>query len=295
METELVEQLKRVLTSLEQLLPKPVARINWAACHAANWRRHSFAGYLEPIFNIDSLQLDDLLGIDRQKGIVEGNTRQFLAGLPANNILLWGARGTGKSSLVRALLHTYAPRGLRVIQVDKDDLSHLPDIVDAIKDEPYKYIIFSDDLSFDVGESSYKMLKSALDGSVYAPPENVLVYVTSNRRHLLPEYESDNRGAMMVEGEIHHGEAAEEKISLSGRFGIWVSFHPCSQEQYLRVSRQWAEKLCRKSGANLEWTSEATEEAIHWAEKKGDRSGRIAYQFASNWVGRNLLGAQAGI
>ena len=292
MDMELTEQLKRVLTSLEQLLPKPAAKVNWGECHAANWRRHSFAGFLEPIFSIESLHMDDLLGIDKQKQVVETNTRQFLAGLPANNILLWGSRGTGKSSLVRALLHTYAPRGLRVIQVDKDDLIHLPDIVDAIKDEPYKYIIFSDDLSFDVGESSYKMLKSALDGSVYAPPENVLIYVTSNRRHLLPEYESDNRGAMMVEGEIHHGESVEEKISLSGRFGIWVSFHPFSQEQYLSVTRQWVEKLCRKSDDILEWTREAADEAILWSQKKGDRSGRIAYQFATNWVGRNLLGKQ---
>lgn len=292
MEPELTEQLKRVLTSLEQLLPKPATKVNWAECHAANWRQHSFAGFLEPIFNIERLHMDDLLGIDEQKRVVETNTRQFLAGLPANNILLWGSRGTGKSSLVRALLHTYAPRGLRVIQVDKDDLVHLPEIVDAIKDEPYKYIIFSDDLSFGVGESSYKVLKSALDGSVYAPPENVLIYVTSNRRHLLPEYESDNRGAMMVEGEIHHGESVEEKISLSGRFGIWVSFHPFSQDQYLSVIRQWVEKLCLKNGANLEWTREVADEAILWSQKKGDRSGRIAYQFATNWVGRSLLGNQ---
>jgi hypothetical protein len=292
MEPELTEQLKRVLTSLEQLLPKPAAKINWSECHAANWRQHSFAGFLEPIYNIESLHMDDLMGIDEQKQVVETNTRQFLAGLPANNILMWGSRGTGKSSLVRALLHTYALRGLRVMQVDKDDLIHLPDIVDAIKDEPYKYIIFSDDLSFGVGESSYKILKSALDGSVYATPENVLIYVTSNRRHLLPEYESDNRGAMMVEGEIHHGESVEEKISLSGRFGIWVSFHPFSQEQYLSVTRQWVEKLCRKSGATLEWNKETADEAILWSQKKGDRSGRIAYQFATNWVGKSLLGKQ---
>lgn len=289
MEAELAEQLKRVLSSLELLLPKPVASIDWDACLAANWRRHSFAGYLEPISCIAPLHLDDLLGIDRQKEIVEVNTRQFLAGFPANNILLWGTRGTGKSSLVRALLHSYSADGLRIVQVDKDDLIHLPDIVDSIKNKPYKYIIFSDDLSFDVGESSYKMLKSALDGSVYAPPENVLIYVTSNRRHLLPEYESDNRGAMMVEGEIHHGESVEEKISLSGRFGIWVSFHPFSQEQYLDVTRTWMEKLCAKSGATFDWTSEVAGEAILWAQKKGDRSGRIAHQFASDKVGRLLL------
>ena len=289
LDPETTAQLKRVLASLELLLPKPVAKVDWNASHAANWRRHSFAGYLEPIDTIESIHLDDLLGIDKQKRTVEENTRQFLAGYPANNILLWGTRGTGKSSLVRALLHSYAPQGLRVIQVDKDDLVHLPDIVDEIKGEPYKYIVFSDDVSFEVGESSYKMLKSALDGSVYAPPENVLIYVTSNRRHLLPEYESDNRGAMMVEGEIHHGEAVEEKISLSGRFGIWVSFHPFSQDQYLEVVRQWVEKLARKSGTELDWNKEGQDAAVLWSQKKGDRSGRIAFQFASNWVGQRLL------
>jgi predicted AAA+ superfamily ATPase len=289
MDPELTAQLRRVLSSLEQMLPKPVAGIDWLACHAANWRRHSFSGQLEPIPDIESTHLDDLLGIEKQKLLVEENTRQFLAGFPANNILLWGTRGTGKSSLVRALLHTYAPMGLRVIQVDKDDLVHLPDIVDKVKDLPYKFVIFSDDLSFDLGESSYKMLKSALDGSVYAPPENVLIYVTSNRRHLLPEYESDNRGAMMVGGEIHHGEAVEEKISLSGRFGIWVAFHPFSQDQYLEVVRQWIGKLCAKNNLVLEWTRDVQDAAILWAQNKGDRSGRIAYQFASNWVGRSLL------
>ena len=225
---------------------------------------------------------------------MEANTRQFLACLPANNMLLWGTRGTGKSSLVRALLWRYAPQGLRVIQVDKDDLVNLPEIVDLLKWEPYRFIIFSDDVSFEVGESSYKMLKSALDGSVYAPPENMLIYVTSNRRHLLPEYESDNKGAMMVEGEIHHGESAEEKISLSGRFGIWVPFHPFSQEQYLDVVRQWVEKLAGRCGAEVPWSAACEQAAILWSQKKGDSSGRIANQFASDWVGRYLLPAQPG-
>ncbi|MGE5247621.1 MAG: ATP-binding protein [Verrucomicrobiota bacterium] len=286
---ELTEQWKRVLTSLELLLPKPVPRIDWASCHAANWRRHSYAGFMEPVVRLDTIRLDDLLGIERQKEDVVGNTRQFLMGLPANNILLWGTRGTGKSSLVRALLPAFAGQGLRVIQVDRDDLVHLPDIVDRVKDEPYKFILFSDDLSFESGNASYKMLKSALDGSVYAPPDNVLIYVTSNRRHLMPEYESDNRGAMMVEGEVHHGEAVEEKISLSGRFGLWVSFHPFSQELYLEVTRQWVDKLCAKSGRSLEWTKDAREQAVLWSQKKGDRSGRIAYQFACHWVGRHLM------
>jgi predicted AAA+ superfamily ATPase len=289
LDPELTAQLKRVLTSVEQFLPRPVPRIDWSVTNAANWRRHSFAGYLEPLREVESIMLDDLLGIDEQKRAIEENTRQFLAGLPANNCLLWGTRGTGKSSLVRAILNGYAAQGLRVIQVDKDDLVYLPDIVDAIKHEPYRFILFSDDVSFEAGDSSYKMLKSALDGSVYAPPENALIYVTSNRRHLLPEYESDNRGAMMVNNEIHHGEAVEEKISLSGRFGIWVGFHPFSQDQYLDVVRQWVGKLCTRMGVEQIWDEEGRRAAILWSQKKSDRSGRIAYQFASHWVGRRLL------
>ena len=289
LDAELVGQLKRVLEAAEFLLPKPVAAIDWSVCHAANWKRHSYAGFLEPVASIERIALEDLLGIEGQKRTVEENTRQFLAGLPANNALLWGTRGTGKSSLVRALLRRYAGEGLRVIQVDKDDLVHLPDIVDRLKCEPYRFIIFSDDVSFEVGESSYKMLKSALDGSVYAPPDNMLIYVTSNRRHLLPEYESDNKGAMMVEGEIHHGESVEEKISLSGRFGIWVAFHPFSQDQYLEVVRQWVGKLAVRHAAEVPWDFACEQAAILWSQKKGDRSGRIASQFANNWVGQYLL------
>lgn len=289
MDTELTQQLKQVLTSLQLLLPKPAEAIDWAVCHAANWRRHSFAGYLEQVESIELVSLNDLLGIEDQKQTVEENTRQFLAGYPANNILLWGTRGTGKSSLIRAILNEYAAEGLRIVQVEKSDLVHLPDIVDAIKRLPYRFIIFSDDVSFEPGESSYKMLKSALDGAVYALPDNVLIYVTSNRRHLLPEYENDNRGAMMVNNEIHHGEAVEEKISLSGRFGLWVGFHPFSQEQYVRVARQWAEKLCAKQGVELLWAKEAEDQAIQWSYMKGDSSGRIAYQFACRWVGNQLL------
>jgi len=292
MDAELTAQLKQVLSSLQLLLPKPAGPINWSVCQAANWRRHSFAGYLEPVENIEQVSLNDLLGIEDQKQAVEENTRQFLAGYPSNNILLWGTRGTGKSSLIRAILNRYAPEGLRIVQVEKSDLVHLPDIVDSIKRQPYRFIIFSDDVSFEPGESSYKMLKSALDGAVYALPDNVLIYVTSNRRHLLPEYESDNRGAMMVNNEIHHGEGVEEKISLSGRFGLWVAFHPFSQEQYLRVTRQWAEKLCAKQGVKTLWSKEAEEQAIQWSYLKGDSSGRIAYQFACRWVGAQLLSSK---
>jgi predicted AAA+ superfamily ATPase len=289
LDPELTERLKRVLAAVEPLLPRPVEKIDWATCHAANWRRSTFAGTLEPVPSVETVHLDDLLGIEPQKRVVEENTRQFLAGLPANNALLWGVRGTGKSSLVRALLHAYADRGLRIVQVDKDDLVSLPAIVDELKAQPFKFLVFSDDLSFESGDASYKVLKSALDGSVYGVPDNVLIYVTSNRRHLVPEYESDNRGAMLVEGEVHHGEAVEEKISLSGRFGLWVGFHPFSQDLYVDVVRRWVEKLSEKLGRRVAWTKESEAAAILWSQKKGDRSGRIAYQFACDLVGRSLL------
>jgi predicted AAA+ superfamily ATPase len=289
LDPELTSQLKRVLAALEPLLPRPAAPIDWATCHAANWHRGPFSGTLEPVPEIEAMHLDDLLGIEAQKRAVEANTRQFLAGLPANNALLWGTRGTGKSSLVRALLHAYAAQGLRIIQVDKDDLVSLPAIVQAVKARPWRFVVFSDDLSFEAGDPSYKVLKSALDGSVYALPDNVLIYVTSNRRHLVSEFASDNRGAMMVEGEVHHGEAVEEKISLSGRFGLWVAFHPFSQDRYLEVVRQWVTRLAAQAGLATPWSADAEAEAILWSQKKGDRSGRIAWQFACDWVGREAL------
>jgi uncharacterized protein len=294
LDPELTEQLKRLAAALEPLLPRPAAPIDWATCHAANWHRGPFTGALEPVQSIEAIHLDDLLGIEPQKRALEENTRQFLAGLPANHTLLWGTRGTGKSSLVRALLHAHAGHGLRIVQVDKDDLASLPAIVEALEAQPYKFILFSDDLSFETGDASYKMLKSALDGSVYALPANVLIYVTSNRRHLVPEYESDNRGAMMVEGEIHHGEAVEEKISLSGRFGLWVAFHPFSQDLYVEVVREWVARLGQKVGAAPAWTPQAEAEAVLWSQRRGDRSGRIAYQFACAFVGRQALERSGG-
>lgn len=212
---EVVEQLERVLSAVEQLLPQAVEPIDWARTTAANWRRHSFAGYLEPIENIENTALEELVGIDRQKQILERNTCQFLRGFPANNALLWGSRGTGKSSLVRALLNKYAIEGLRIIQIDKHDLNFLSDIFAQIGKQPYRYIILCDDLSFEPDDPGYKILKSVLDGSVYASPKNVLIYVTSNRRHLLPEFHTDNLGAKMVHNEIHHGEAVEEKTAPS--------------------------------------------------------------------------------
>jgi len=289
MDHELQQQLKRVLTAVEKLLPKAVAPVDWKIANAAVWRRHAMSGHLEAIHAGAVMELDDLLGIDHQKDVVVENTRQFLAGFPANNILLWGTRGTGKSSLVRGILNAYAPKGLRLVQVDKNDIINLPDIVAEIRGEPYRFIIFADDVSFETGESSYKMLKSALDGSVYAPPENALIYVTSNRRHLLPEYESDNRGAMMVNNEIHHGESVEEKISLSNRFALWVGFHPFTQDQYVDVARQWTEKVAAAYGFDFEWSGALAKEAIDWSHVKGDKSGRTAWQFANQWVGRAML------
>ena len=289
LDADLIDQLRRVLTSVEQILPKPVLPIDWALCPAANWRRHSLAGYLEPLPATDTIRLEDLLGIDEQKRIIEENTRQFLRGYPANNILLWGSRGTGKSSVVRALLNSYAPEGLRIIQVDKDDIPSLPDIFSQITGLPYRFIIFCDDLSFDTGEKSYKILKSALDGSVYSAPANTLIYVTSNRRHLLPEYMTDNLGAKMVNNEIHHGEAVEEKISLSDRFGLWVAFYVFSQDQYLQVVRRCINKLAEENGITLPWNRQTEEAAVAWSHEKSKRCGRTALQFARRWVGRAML------
>ncbi len=292
LDSHVVAQLSRVLASLEQLLPKAVPAIDWSLCPAANWRKHSLSGYLEPMMANDGVDLDGLLGIDAQKEVVEENTRQFLAGHPCNNILLWGSRGTGKSSLVRALLNHYAPQGLRVIQVDKEDLIHLPDIFSLIAPCPYKFIIFCDDLSFEEGEKSYKVLKSALDGSVYAAPANTLIYVTSNRRHLLPEYKSDNFGSYMKGGEIHHGETVEEKISLSDRFGLWVAFSPFSQEHYLKVVRHCITMLAEESATDIPWSREAEIAALAWSHDKSKSCGRTALQFAKNWVGQRLLHGQ---
>ncbi|BCR03852.1 ATPase [Desulfuromonas versatilis] len=289
---EVVARLERVLSSVEMLLPKAVKPVDWASCHAANWRRHSFSGYLEPVKVTDTTSLEELLGVEEQKAIMTSNTRQFLAGLPANNALLWGSRGTGKSSLVKALLNKYADKGLRVIQVEKEDLIYLSEIFSAVENEPYRFILLCDDLTFEVGELSYKMLKSALDGSVYSAPENVLIYVTSNRRHLLPEYESDHLGGKFVKGELQQSEAMEEKVSLSDRFGLWVPFHVFTQDRYVDAVRLCIERESRQRKVEIPWSRELEQEAIKWSHDKSKRCGRTAFQFSKNYVGRYLLGKQ---
>ncbi|ABQ25839.1 ATP-binding protein [Geotalea uraniireducens] len=286
---EVVAQLERVLGSVEMLLPKAIKPIDWAKCHAANWRRHSFSGFLEPVKVTDTTSLDELLGVEKQKEVMVNNTRQFLKGLPANNALLWGSRGTGKSSIVKALLNEFAPQGLRAIQVEKEDLIYLSDIFTAVENEPYRFILLCDDLTFEVGELSYKMLKSALDGSVYSAPENVLIYVTSNRRHLLPEYETDHIGGKFVNGELQQSEAMEEKVSLSDRFGLWIAFHAFSQDRYLDAVRLCVERQAREREVEIPWTKELEQDAIKWSHDKTKRCGRTAFQFSKNWVGRYLL------
>ena len=286
---EVVARLERVLSSIEMLLPRAVKPVDWSTCHAANWRRHSFSGYLEPVKVTDSTTLDQLLGVDEQKETMLNNTRQFLSGLPANNALLWGSRGTGKSSLVKALLNKFAPEGLRVIQVEKEDLIYLSEIFSAVEDEPYRFILLCDDLTFEVGELSYKMLKSALDGSVYSAPENVLIYVTSNRRFLLPEYEGDHLGGKYVKGELQQSETVEEKSSLSDRFGLWIPFHVFSQDRYLDAVRLCVERWSRQLDREIPFTKDLEQAAIKWSHDKSKRCGRTALQFSRNWVGRYLL------
>lgn len=289
---DVVARLERVLSSVEMLLPRAAAPIDWASCHAANWRRHSFSGCLEPVRVTDTITLKELLGVEEQKDIMVSNTRQFLGGLPANNALLWGSRGSGKSSLIKALLNEFAPHGLRVIQIEKEDLVYLSDIFTAVENQPYRFILLCDDLSFEFGELGYKLLKSALDGSVYSPPENVLIYVTSNRRHLIPEYDSDSIGGKFIKGEVQESEAIEEKVSLSDRFGIWVAFYAFSQDRYLEAVRLSLEREARQRNITIPWSKDLEHEAIQWSHDKSKRCGRTAFQFAKNWVGRYLLTKQ---
>jgi predicted AAA+ superfamily ATPase len=274
------------MARIESVLPQPLqAPADWSASIAYRYRKRSSGhGTLEPVRHVASLGLNELKEIDGQKEKIQRNTEQFVKGLPANNVLLTGARGTGKSSLIKACLNAYAPQGLRLIEVDKDDLTDLPDIIDVVSERPEKYIIFCDDLSFEDGEPGYKALKSILDGSVAAATPNVLIYATSNRRHLLPEYMKENLTYTHTEdGEVHPGEGVEEKISLSERFGLWVSFYPFSQDEYLTIVAQWLTSFGVKATA----IDAAKPEALIWALERGSRSGRVAYQFARDYAGKH--------
>ena len=281
----LVERAEQLIARIESVLPQPLGAPDWSASIAWRYRKRSSGhGTLEPVRHVGAMRLADLKEIDPQKEKIERNTQQFVQGKPANNVLLTGARGTGKSSLIKACLNAYAAEGLRLIEVDKADLTDLPDIVDVVSDRPEKFIVFCDDLSFEDGEPGYKALKSILDGSVAAATPNVLIYATSNRRHLLPEYMADNLTYTHTEdGEVHPGEVVEEKISLSERFGLWVSFYPFSQQEYLTIVAQWLSSF----GVPAQAIEEARSDALVWALERGSRSGRVAYQFARDYAGRH--------
>ena len=280
---QFLTRAEQLLGRLETLLPPAAPEIAWDSAVAFRWRTRQGRGYLQPVPNLSLIGLDDLQNIDRQKQLIDQNTRQFVALQPANNVLLTGARGTGKSSLIKACLNQYKDQGLRLIEVDKDDLHDLGDIVDLISGRPERFIVFCDDLSFEEGESGYKALKVALDGSIAAQSDNVLIYATSNRRHLLPEYMSDNETYKHTnDGEIHPGEVIEEKISLSERFGLWVSFYPFKQDDYLAIVGHWMKHF----GRSDDDVASARGDALVWALERGSRSGRVAWQFARDWSGR---------
>jgi predicted AAA+ superfamily ATPase len=279
----LFDRIDSLVSRLESLVPAPPVAPDFKASTAFRWRRKNGRGVLEPVRHPHTIRFEDLKDIDGQKDRLMQNTRRFVEGKPANNVLLTGARGTGKSSLVKAALNQFARRGLRLIEVDKADLVDLADIIELIDDRPERFIIFCDDLSFEANDPGYKSLKVALDGSIAAASENMLIYATSNRRHLMPERMSENLEATHTEaGEIHPGETTEEKISLSERFGLWLSFYPFSQEEYLHVASHWVAVLA--PGKHDE--KAMTHAALLWALERGSRSGRVAYQFAKDWAAR---------
>ena len=282
---QLIERAGQLISRIEAILPQPLGAPDWSASTAWRYRKRSSGhGALEPVRHVAAIRLADLKEIDAQKEKIQRNTLQFVQGQPANNVLLTGARGTGKSSLIKACLNEYASRGLRLIEVDKADLVDLPDIVDVVAPQQEKFIVYCDDLSFEEGEPGYKALKSILDGSVAAATPNVLIYATSNRRHLLPEYMKENLSYTHTEdGEVHPGEVVEEKISLSERFGLWVSFYPFTQDEYLAIAAQWLSWF----GVKAETISASRPEALVWALERGSRSGRVAYQFARDFAGRH--------
>ena len=280
----LIARAEALISRLEAVLPHPPAAPDWSASIAFRYRKRGGSGVLEPVRHVAPIRLDALVEVELQKERLVRNTEQFVAGQGANNVLLTGARGTGKSSLIKACLNQFAPRGLRLIEVDKTDLVDLPDLVDLIAERPERFIVFCDDLSFDEGEPGYKALKSILDGSVSQASDNVLIYATSNRRHLLPEYMKENLSYQHREdGEVHPGEVIEEKISLSERFGLWVSFYPFTQDEYLAIVAQWL----RGFGVDEAAIAAARQECLVWALERGSRSGRVAFQFAKDYSGRH--------
>ena len=282
----LLIRAEQLISRIEAVLPQPLSEPDWSASHAYRYRKRSTDhGTLEPVRHVGAMRLADLKEIDAQKDKIQRNTLQFVEGKPANNMLLTGARGTGKSSLIKACLNEYAQQGLRLIEVDRADLTDLPDIVDVVSARPEKFIVFCDDLSFEEGEPGYKALKSILDGSIAATTPNVLVYATSNRRHLLPEYIADNLSYTHTDdGEVHPGEVIEEKISLSERFGLWVSFYPFTQDEYLAIVAQWLSSF----DVTPPDIAAARAESLVWALERGSRSGRVAWQFARDYAGRHF-------
>ncbi len=266
---------------VERLVPAPPLNTDWAY-DAYRWRHASIGGWIEPVPYPHQVRLDDLRCMDGQKAELVRNTRQFMQNKPANNALLWGSRGTGKSTLIKAVFNAFATQGLRLIEVEAAHLVQLPDIAARLRPRSDRFIIFCDDLSFEADDPGYKSLKAVLEGSVAAPPDNVLVYATSNRRHLLPEFQSENQAARFVGGELHQGEAVEEKISLSERFGLWLSFYPFTQDQYLEICDHWLRTL----GIADTQHDEVRKAALQWALQRGSRSGRVARQFALDRVGR---------
>ena len=281
---QLIERANALLERLEAVLPHALRAPDWSAGVAFRYRKRAGAGWIEPVRHAAPIRLSALVEVEPQKQRLLRNTEQFVSGRGANNVLLTGARGTGKSSLIKACLNEFAPRGLRLIEVDKADLVDLPDIVDLVAQRPERFIVFCDDLSFDEGEPGYKALKSILDGSVAQASDNVLVYATSNRRHLLPEYMQENLSYQHLDnGEVHPGEVVEEKISLSERFGLWVSFYPFSQDEYLAIVAQWL----RGFGVPEPLIAAARQESLVWALERGSRSGRVAHQFAKDFSARH--------
>jgi predicted AAA+ superfamily ATPase len=282
---KLIRSGEALLERIEKLLPPAARAVDWDASIAFRWRKSARGGYIQPVANVHRIRLSDLHGVEGQKALIEQNTRQFVEGRTANNALMTGARGTGKSSLVKAVLNKFHKQGLRVIEVEKHDLIDLPEIVDQVAGRSEKFILFCDDLSFELSEAAgYKALKSVLDGSVATTSENLLIYATSNRRHLMPEYMQENLETKHLGEEIHPGETVEEKISLSERFGLWVSFYPFDQDEFLAITAHWLRELgCRESEI-----PKARQEALQWALQRGSRSGRVAWQFARDYAGRHV-------